>query len=383
MKNARPVREESLAEVSLVGCSDYDPVRTFNAVKRSVDLLGGMGAFVKPGDRVLIKPNLLKAALPDAAVTTHPEVVRAAIRLVHEAGAQASVGDSPGMGDLLKVAEKSGILDVVNAEGAQLISLDAAVEVKNVGRFQRFEVGRTAYEADAIINLPKLKTHGMTTLTGAVKNLFGCVPGKRKVQWHLNTGVNHDLFMRMLVELCALFKPRITIMDAIVGMDGNGPGSGNPHAIGALISGSDAVSVDVVAGSLVGVDLEQLPIVQAAAAVGVGETKLERIRILGDPLSSFTVTDFRLPPREHLEWRLPEWARSLLKDALTRKPVIKQAACIRCGVCQGHCPQGAIQQTETGLKIRYRECIRCFCCQEFCPQGAITVGKGWALGLIR
>ena len=166
--------------VSIVRCTEYDRKLIFAAVKQAVDLLGGMHTFVKPGERVLIKPNLLKGKAPEAAVTTHPEIVRAVIRLVREAGGEPMVGDSPGMGDLRKVCEKAGILDVVNEEGAALAELDDVVQVRNKGRFQRFEIARAAYEADAIINLPKLKTHGMTTLTGAVKNLFGCVPGKRK-----------------------------------------------------------------------------------------------------------------------------------------------------------------------------------------------------------
>jgi uncharacterized protein (DUF362 family) len=283
------------SDVSLVRCPDYGRDSTFAAVRRAVDLLGGMGRFVKPGNRVLIKPNLLKARPPEAAVTTHPEVVRAVIRLVQEAGGAALVGDSPGMGDLRKVAEKAGILDVVNEEGAELADMDDAVPVKNTGRFQRFEIARQARDADAIINLPKLKTHGMTTLTGAVKNLFGCVPGKRKVQWHFNTGVNRPLFMTMLVELYAALAPRLTIMDAVVGMDGNGPGSGTPRPIGVIIAGQDAVGVDTVSARLVGVAPESLPLLQAARAAGIGETRQERIKVLGDPLASVVVRHFLLP----------------------------------------------------------------------------------------
>jgi uncharacterized protein (DUF362 family)/Pyruvate/2-oxoacid:ferredoxin oxidoreductase delta subunit len=292
------------------------------------------------------------------------------------------VGDSPGLGDLRKVCEKAGILAVVEEEGALLAGPDDAVTVKNNGRFQRFEIARWAHDADVIINLPKLKTHGMTTLTGAVKNLFGCVPGKRKVQWHFNTGVNHELFMRMLVELTALLKPRLTIMDAVVGMEGNGPGSGDPRLIGAVLAGHDPVAVDVVSSLLVGVAPEKLPIMRAAAAAGVGETRLDRIKILGEQLSDVSVRHFRLPPQAHLEWRIPEWARRSLKNAFTTRPVITHAACIHCGICQGHCPQGAIKARGRRLEIQERNCIRCFCCQEFCPQGAITVGKGWGLKLI-
>jgi len=367
----------------MVKCPDYDRDRTFSAVKQAVDLLGGMRAFVKQGDRVLIKPNLLKAASPEAAVTTHPEIVRAVIRLVREAGGEALVGDSPGLGDLRKVCEKAGILDVVNEEGASLVELDDAVAIKSTGRFHRFEVARWAIEADAIINLPKLKTHGMTTLTGAVKNLFGCVPGKRKVQWHFNTGVNHDAFARMLVELYALLKPRLTVMDAIVGMEGNGPGSGDPRRIGLVLAGQDAVAMDVVSARIVGARQDRLPILKAAAAAGIGETRFEEITLLGERLADVMVQGFRLPPKEHAEWPVPEFLRSFLKDALTRRPVIDHRACIQCNICQGHCPQNAITTTGKRLEINYRNCIRCFCCQEFCPRGAITVGRGWALKVIR
>jgi len=377
------MNERMSSDVAVVRCADYARDRVYSAVQEAVDLLGGMRMIVKPGERVLIKPNLLKARPPEAAVTTHPEVVRAVIRLVHEADGQAMVGDSPGMGDLKKVCERAGILDVIHEEGAMLVELDEAVSVKSKGRFQRFEVARAAYEADAIINLPKLKTHGMTILTGAVKNLFGCVPGKRKVQWHFNTGVNHELFMTMLVELSVLLKPRLTIMDAIVGMEGNGPGSGDPRHIGAVLAGRDPVAVDVVSGTLVGVTSERLPLMRAAAAAGVGETRLDHIRVLGGTAPDMVVRHFRLPPQEHLEWRLPEWARMVLKDALTTRPVIDHAACIQCGICQGHCPQDAISAKGKRLEINYRRCIRCFCCQEFCPQGAISVGRGWALKIIR
>lgn len=383
MRNANVEITMKHSDVSVVRCEDYDRAKTMSAVKHAVDLLGGMGEFVKPGDRVLIKPNLLKARPPDAAVTTHPEIVRTVIRLVHERGGRALVGDSPGIGDLKKVAEKAGILEVVYEEGAQLEDLSEAVQIKNNGRFQHFEVSRIAYEADVLINLPKLKTHGMTALTGAVKNLFGCIPGKRKVQWHFNTGVNHELFMKMLLELYALLKPRLTIMDAIVGMEGNGPGSGDPRHIGALLAGRDAVSVDAVSAHLLGVKVENLPLLQAARSQGIGETDLDNITLLGDPLESVVVEHFRLPPQTHLEWQLPEWARSSLKNAFTTRPVINRDVCILCGICQGRCPQGAIEDRGKRLDIRYRDCIRCFCCQELCPQGAITIGKGWALKLLR
>ncbi|HTF99304.1 MAG TPA: DUF362 domain-containing protein [Nitrospirota bacterium] len=369
--------------VALVRCSDYGRNAVEQAVRKAVDHLGGMQSFVRPGDLVLLKPNLLKARTPEAAVTTHPEVVRTAIRLVREAGGRAVVGDSPGMGDLKKVAEKAGILDVVHEEGADLVDFTEAVPVKNTGRFQRFEVARIACDADVIINLPKLKTHGMTTITGAVKNLFGCIPGKRKVQWHFSTGVNHELFMQMLVELYALLRPQLTIMDAVVGMEGNGPGSGDPRVVGVILAGSDAVAVDAVASHLVGVPLQRHPVLQAAKRSGIGEVRITAIEIIGASIDDIEIVPFRLPPASHLEWPLPEWTRKSLKNAFTSKPHIDQSICIACGICQQHCPQQAIHGNHRGLTVDYRICIRCFCCQEFCPQGAVTVKKGWALTFLR
>ena len=377
------MNEKRSSDVSIARCADYEGVRIFSAITQAVNLLGGMQTFVKPGERVLIKPNLLKAMPPAAAVTTHPEIVRTVIRLVREAGGVAIVGDSPGMGDLRNVCKKAGILDIVKEEGATLADLDEVVQVKNQGRFQCFEIARAAYEADAIINLPKLKTHGMTTLTGAVKNLFGCVPGKRKVQWHFNAGVNHELFAIMLIELCSLLNPRLTIMDAVIGMEGNGPGSGDPRQIGVVIAGQDPVAVDVVSSSVVGVAPEKLPLIRAARAAGYGETQPDRIRILGETLPGVQIGHFRLPPNAHLEWPLPEWARRSLKNAFTSKPVIDNSSCAQCGICQDHCPQKAIGKSGNKLEIRYRDCIRCFCCQEFCPRGAITVGRGWALKFVK
>ncbi|HUI67818.1 MAG TPA: DUF362 domain-containing protein [Nitrospirota bacterium] len=371
------------SDVSIVRCGVYNSGQTLDAVRQAVDLLGGMQTFVKPGNRVLIKPNLLKASHPVDAVTTHPEVIRATIRLVREAGAEALVGDSPGFGDLRRVCEKSGVMDVIEEEGAILTKLDEAVQVKNHERFRRFDIARAVHEADVVINLPKFKTHGMMTITGAVKNLFGCIPGKRKIQWHFNAGVNRDAFARMLVELCSLIGPRLTVMDAVVGMEGNGPGSGDPRKVGLVLAGQDPVALDVVSGRIIGADPSLLYIVRAAAEAGVGETRLDSIQIHGEALDDVAVTGYRLPPQEHLEWHLPEWVRRMLKGALTTRPVINHALCVRCGICQGHCPQNAIYDAGRRLEIRYRDCIRCFCCQEFCPRGAISVGRGWALKIAK
>jgi uncharacterized protein (DUF362 family)/Pyruvate/2-oxoacid:ferredoxin oxidoreductase delta subunit len=367
------------SSVSIVRCKDYDRERVNEAVRKAVDLLGGMHVFIKPGDRVLIKPNMLKARPPEAAVTTHPEIVRAAIRLVAQAGGVPIVGDSPGIGEITDVARRSGILAAVEEEGASLADFNDVITVNGNGKFRHFEIASCALNADAIINLPKLKTHGMMVLTGAVKNLFGCIPGKRKAQWHLNAGIDHRYFAQMLVELSMLLKPRLNILDAVIGMEGNGPGSGHPRPIGLILAGRDPVSLDVASGAILGLSPLQVPVTSIARETGTGESRLECIPILGKPISEVKIKDFILPQLMNTEWPIPEWARRCLKDAFTTRPIINNDVCIRCGICRDDCPRAAISERDGGMIIDYRNCIRCFCCQEFCPDGAIEVGKGWML----
>jgi len=367
--------------VSIVRCEDYKQVRVYEAVLRAIDLLGGMRAFIKPGDKVLIKPNMLKARPPEAAVTTHPEVVRAVIRLVAQAGGVPIVGDSPGIGEMTDVARRSGIQKVVEEEGAALADFTDSIILKGHGKFKNFEVARCAAEANAIINLPKLKTHGMMVMTGAVKNLFGCIPGKKKAQWHLNSGIDHSAFARMLVELSVMLKPCLNVVDAVIGMEGNGPGSGDPRQIGLILAGQDPVSLDVISGVILGLSPLQVPATRVAGETGVGESHLERISILGEPVNQVKINDFVFPQHINTEWPIPEWARRCLKGALTTRPVINHDVCIRCGICQDDCPRSAIVERNGKMIIDYRSCIRCFCCQEFCPSGAIHINKGWMLRL--
>jgi ferredoxin len=221
----------------------------------------------------------------------------------------------------------------------------------------------------------------MMVMTAAVKNLFGCIPGKKKVQWHFNTGIDHKAFAQMLVELTALLKPRLNILDAVLGMEGNGPGSGDPRFLGLILASQDAISLDVVSGIILGLSPMQVPVIRAARETGIGESRVECINVLGESLDDVKVKDFILPQFMHTEWPIPEWLRRCLKNALTTRPVINHEICIRCGLCRDDCPQGAIGERHGVLRIDYRNCIRCFCCQEFCPKGAISIRDGWMLRL--
>src|SRR3990172_921079 len=243
-----------MSKVSVTRCASYDKAAVLKAVTEALGLLGGASAFIKRGERILVKPNLLSGKPPEAAVTTHPEIVRAVLIILKEGGVTPVVGDSPGFGAARSVADKCGIMSVCNELGVEVIELKTLEIAPNPGGhiFKRLEVAKEALEFDGIVNLPKLKTHAQMYLTMAVKNLFGCVPGKLKPQWHLSAGVESSYFAQMLLDLSVFLAPRFTVMDAIVAMEGNGPGSGKPRELGLVFAGADPVAMDTAAAAILG-----------------------------------------------------------------------------------------------------------------------------------
>lgn len=372
------------SRVALIAASDYRRAAVEDALRRLLGKLGGMEAFVRPGQRVLIKPNLLAGKAPDKAVTTHPEVVRATIRLVQEAGGRVSVGDSPGIGTPLQVARRCGILDIIEETGADFAPFSESVRVGPVGRtFSQLELARDIVAAEVVINLPKLKTHGMMGLTCGVKNLFGAVVGMRKPALHLQAGADKSLFALMLLELAEQIKPALTIVDAIVGMEGNGPGSGEPVAIGALLAGADPLAVDSVATRLVGMTADDVWTQRLAQQTGRFGSRLSEIEVCGDTLERLAIPRIRPAQSADVVWRLPRWLHAPLNRSLSARPYADRHLCSRCGLCVKHCPPQAMHISGSRLHIDYRRCIHCFCCQELCPSGALLTRQGLLLRLSR
>ncbi|MFQ5479688.1 MAG: DUF362 domain-containing protein [Thermodesulfobacteriota bacterium] len=371
--------------ISLKKCSGYDPDEVMEKVTEALELLGGVSRFVSPGERILIKPNLLTAKPVDAAVTTHPSLVRALIRLVQKAGGTPFVGDSPAIGTAQKVAERCEILDVCEAEGVEFTGFDEAVVVDNPEGhiFKRLEVARAAISADGIINVAKLKTHAQMLLTMGVKNIFGCVPGKRKPQWHLSAGVDTSHFANMILDLYLFIKPRLTVMDAVIAMEGNGPASGEPRTVGLIAAGEDALGVDALCARILGVEAEEVPILAAAIERGLRGARLNSAKILGDAPELFTVKNFKLPPLVHTRFTegLPSFLGKGLRKSLTARPHIIHSKCTHCDLCVGVCP-ARIMTSASRIKIDYDKCIRCFCCQEMCPNEAITSKSGFLKKII-
>jgi uncharacterized protein (DUF362 family)/Pyruvate/2-oxoacid:ferredoxin oxidoreductase delta subunit len=372
-----------LATVSLVNCESYEPGPLKAALQKALEPLGGIAGFVRPGDRVLLKPNLLSARSPEKRVTTDPAVVRAVAVLVQEAGGRPFIGDSPGIEPFRRVIAKTGMEQVARDLGIELVELSQPrkVTVAEGSLFRSLEIASQALDADVVINLPKLKTHTQMLMTLGVKNLFGTVVAQRKTEWHYMTGLNRDTFASLLLAVYQAVKPVLTLLDGVWGMDGNGPGNGHPCRLGIVAAARDAVALDTTICRLLGIPLESYPIYRAAGAEGIGETDTERIELEGDPPESFAFPLFQVPKLDSLRV-LPGFLDGFSRRYLVSKPVQDAGICAGCEECVQACPAEAIVLKEKHLHFDYDACIRCYCCQEICPQGAIGFKKGLLLKIL-
>jgi uncharacterized protein (DUF362 family)/Pyruvate/2-oxoacid:ferredoxin oxidoreductase delta subunit len=367
--------------VSIVKCQNYDEDKVLDGLRTAIGLLGGIEQFVQKGNRVLLKPNLLFGKAAEKAVTTHPSIVKGMIKIVREGGGIPFIGDSPSVGGLVRTAEKAGIKGVADEMNCPLLEFDRPVlSAKGVGKhFKQLEIDQAILEVDVIINLPKWKTHGNTLLTLGVKNLFGCIPGPRKALWHLRAGENRRLFAQVLVDLYQVVKPSLTVLDGIVGMEGNGPNSGHPIPLGLILASNEALSIDQVVCDLLGISRKALLTNRVAFEQGIGRDGIE---VLGERVEDVRIPHFQFPPLSGADWNLPGFIRRALKNALSTKPVIEEERCVLCNRCVEICPPKALTRKAKGFIFDYGKCIRCFCCQEVCSEGAIAIKSGWALRIV-
>ncbi len=368
--------------VAVQPLDDYQPARVQAALQAVLQPLGGMQAFVKPGQKVLLKPNLLAGKPAAKAVTTHPEIVKQTILLAQSCGAVVSVGDSPGIGSPTSVARRAGILQVVEQTGASFVPFEQSLNLRTQGStFHELQVAKAVLEAEVIINLPKLKTHQMMGLTAAVKNMFGAVVGMRKARLHLQAGTDKAFFALMLLELAEQLKPALSILDGVVAMEGEGPGSGDPVQVGALLAGVNPLAVDTVAAHLLGLPPDLSWTQKVARQTGRSGADITAIRICGTDPARLRPRHFRPAGSTDVNFGLPGPIRALLRNSLTARPSVRSGECVRCGHCISHCPPQAMRLGTDQVEIDYQQCIRCFCCQELCPHGALQTEQGLLLKL--
>ncbi len=364
------------SRVAVVLCEDYEPRRVDKAIALGLDLLGGARSIFHPGEKMLLKPNLLAAEQPERAVTTHPQLFRALALLLQKAGLFLSYGDSPAIGSMDRVAKACGLAEIAEDLGIEAADFKNGTDVysDDAVRNRRLFVARAMTQCDGFISIPKLKTHGLMRFTGAVKNQFGCIPGLLKGEYHLKLP-DQDDFARMLVDINLALKARLFVLDGIVGMEGNGPRGGKPKNLGIILLSRDPVALDATACRWLGIRPDSVPTIRIGNEAGLGECAEENIEILGEVPTWAGKVSFASPrPARDFSGKT-KWIR----EHIVPRPVIDETRCKSCGICLACCPQKPPalawpeQEKESLPLFDYKRCLRCYCCQELCPEGAITL----------
>ncbi|MBN1505485.1 MAG: DUF362 domain-containing protein [Sedimentisphaerales bacterium] len=304
------------ASVVLTRCNDYDHGRVAQAVRRQLDLLGGLDRFIKRGDTVLIKPNFIAPRSHRvSAAQTHPAVILEVARILKDFGARPFVADSPAWANAAACARALELVEPLRQLGVPLKELDAPIKCRLGPGKPRMGISSAALDADAIVNLPKFKAHQQLVATFAIKNMFGCVSGKHKALWHFRKGDDPAVFCEMLIDTYRYLQPVFTIIDAIVAMEGQGPIRGKSKPLGWLIGGADPVACEIVCCRLIGIKPEQVPIIETARRIGFG-CDPDQIDVLGDALPATPCPDFQMPQLAPVKFSFPHICRSIARQIL-------------------------------------------------------------------
>jgi uncharacterized protein (DUF362 family)/ferredoxin len=376
--------------VSIVRCENYDLTTVTTSIRKALSYFGGIEAFVKPGDRVLLKPNLLSDSKPETAIVTHPAIIDVMVKMVHAAGGIPIIADSPGVGiaytaNALKKVYKAAGYDKIAQNDDGLLNFDTTwslVANPQAKLVKRLEVISPALNCSKIINLPKFKTHTFTIFSGAVKNMFGVVPGFVKPGYHARLR-DVDHFSELLLDLITRIKPALNIMDAITGIEGDGPGAlGRVRKMGLIMVSADAIFLDVAAAKIAGLEVETIPFLVAAKKRGLLRYPTEAIKVFGGELADFKIPDFQKPKTfdpQGFGFRpaVQKLITPIVKNIFSLKPVVIKSKCTGCANCARGCPMQVIKIINQKAKINHSGCIRCYCCIEGCPSAAIEANLPW------
>ncbi|MDH7601370.1 MAG: DUF362 domain-containing protein [Armatimonadota bacterium] len=368
--------------VAVARCPSYEPESVAVAVRTVLELSGLLDR-LKACRKILLKPNLLSPRIPEDAVTTHPSVVEAVGVTVARFSSEILIGDSPPFAGenpsrYATLLQKTGMSDVAHRLGAKVVRFeDQVVQVVNPASklYRSFEVGSVVREVDVIVNIAKLKNHALTRITGAVKNLFGCVPGIRKGLFHVRAADDREVFAQMLVDLAASIGNTIHVMDAVIAMEGEGPSAGQPRQVGIILASADPIALDAVASTIVGFEPMSVDTTRLGDAQGLGCGRLDSIEVVGANIDELRVSGW-LPSSGTNDWtRIPAPLRKLLKRQLLAVPVFRRDRCIGCGDCVQICAAKALTVGRPPTLDAAR-CIRCYCCHEICSSRAIDLRYG-------
>lgn len=370
--------------ISATKTNSYNQDEITNSIRRHFVMID-VKKMINPNMKVLLKPNLLMKRKPEEFTTTHPTVVAGIAICLKELGiTDITIADSPG-GTYTKQAltgiyEASGMREISEKYNLKLNYDFGSYEskVKNGVKVQNFTLINPVKNADFIIDVAKLKTHAMTTLSGAVKNIFGTVPGLMKPEFHFRFPEKKD-FSNMIVDLCETVKPNLCFVDAVTAMQGDGPSAGTSREVNAIFCSKSPYNLDVVLCSVINAKIIDVPIVQVALERGLCVDNIKKLNIVGDQLPVFE--DYILPKSKGIDFlnNVPKCFKKPLTPIvnllLTSKPIIKRKKCIGCGKCAESCPAQTIKIQDKKAYISYDECIKCFCCHEMCPVKAIDIKR--------
>lgn len=364
-----------MTRISISKCQQYKIKDVQNAVNNCLDKLGGISSFIKPESRVLIKPNILIAKPPEEAATTHPVIIEAIINLVKSAGAVPVIGDSPGgpVGNLERYWEATGIREVCDRLDMEIVNFESAGVYKKTLNGNHYYIAKPVLDADFVINVPKIKTHGLTVFTCAVKNMYGVVPGLKKTEYHKEAPKPSE-FSKLVVDIFSLSRPGLNIVDGVIGMDSLGPSAGNPKELGIVLASTDAIALDSYICHILGKDPMKVPTTKIACERRIGEANINKIEVLGyNPNIRY---DFKWPPNlaSSLNMIPSSIAKGLMKFYWSR-PAIDPKLCTNCKTCVKSCPVQALSEGVYIPEFDYPECINCLCCMEMCPEKAVHLEK--------
>jgi len=376
-----------VANVVIQECSEYELNKLIQKLNDGIKKLGGWESFIHPGDRVLLKVNLIGPKSADSAAVTHPEFARALLRILRQQGCEVWIGDSSG-GAIAGIAptarslKVAGYEKVAKEEGAIIKNFDSEGVVEVIPKSKceaKMFLAKPIFDADVVINLPKLKTHSANIYTGADKNVFGCIPGLRKAKYH-KMAPNPESFGEILADIHQSAKFALHIMDGITAMQGEGPTAGDVYLANKILMSTDPLALDTVAISMLGMEIGEVPVLAAARRRGLGESNLDNIIIDGDYKEIPKLEGFKLPKRYKSS---KGNSKALVKiiDFFATRPNINRNKCRNCNVCVDSCPVKAINRDTK--QIDYKVCIECLCCHELCMYKAVELKKkNFVAGLI-
>jgi uncharacterized protein (DUF362 family) len=310
--------------VTLTQCSDYSRPKISRAIATHFELLGGLEKFVKHGDSVLLKPNFIAPRSRRCATQTDPSVLLEVAALLKDFGARPFIGDSPAWGNVFSCIKALKLEEALRKLSVPVKQLNKPKKCRIGAKNIKVGISSFALDADVIINLPKFKTHQQLVTTFAVKNMFGCISGKRKALWHFVKGKNADDFCELLIEIYKFLNPVLTIIDAVTVMDGPGPIRGRARPLGYILGGTDPLALEVICAKLVNINPENLPIIKTAKKMQLNTPETDSIKILGDSLPQNPCMDFELPRLIPIRFSLPHVCKSICKQILLLAKSVKK-----------------------------------------------------------